>query len=374
MSNVNKRLLKEVEKRRENGNFRALALKNGLVDFSSNDYLGLSNNERLLSNIQEQYNNSGEGIGSTGSRLLSGNSSLHQALEFALARFFEGPEALLFNSGYTANLALISAIAQRGDTILYDQKIHACIKEGARLSKGKYYSFRHNDPKDLQRKLKNSTGNKFVVIESLYSMEGDFPPVLDIIELCRQHKAELLIDEAHTTGWLGSQGKGWVIEQKLARHFLARVYTFGKALGAYGACVVGSKELINYLINFSRPFIYTTALPPHTVVSINCALGFIEEQDMPGKILYERINHYLKVSKHLEIKGSYNEDSPIQWIKAIGNKQAISLSDHLAKNGYDVRPILSPTVPEGEERLRVCIHSFNSNQQITDLLTTIARL
>ncbi len=373
MSNVRQWLHKQLKKRQENGNLRTLKLTENLIDFSSNDYLGLSFNEQLLSSIRDACASPGWSIGSTGSRLLTGNSQLHLDLESKLAAFFQAPAALLFNSGYAANLALISAVPQRGDTILYDQAIHACIKEGARLSHANYHSFRHNDVGDLNQKLKRSTGNKFVVVESLYSMEGDTPPIKDIISLCRQFGAELFIDEAHTTGWAGSGGEGWIVAQQLSHEFLARVYTFGKGLGTYGACIVGSRELIDYLVNFARPFIYTTALPPHSLISINCALEFLKGLTSPGMRLKERIKYYLGQAEKIEVEKSLNIDSPIQWIMAKGNKNALALSDYLKNRGFDVRPILSPTVPEGKERLRVCIHSYNTEEEILNLISTIVK-
>ena len=371
MSNVQKRLLEQLEKRQKNRNLRTLKLIENLVDFSSNDYLGLSSNEKLMASIQESYAATGLSIGSTGSRLLTGNSQLHLELESKLAEFFGAPAALLFNSGYTANLALISTIPQRGDTILYDHSIHACIKEGARLSQANYLSFKHNDPDDLSRKLKRSTGNKFVVVESLYSMEGDAPPIRQFVELCKQFGAELFIDEAHTTAWSGPEGKGWIVDQQLTQEFLARIYTFGKGLGTHGACIVGSQELIDYLINFARPFIYTTALPPHSVISINCALEFLKGHTSPGALLKENISFYLQQAEKIKVEKSLNKNSPIQWIMTPGNKNALAFSDYLKTSGFDVRPILSPTVPEGKERLRVCIHSFNTNEEILNLISSI---
>jgi 8-amino-7-oxononanoate synthase len=371
MSNVRKRLLEQLDKRQKNRNLRTLKLIDNLIDFSSNDYLGLSSNEKLMASIQESYAATGLSMGSTGSRLLTGNSQLHLELESKLAEFFGAPAALLFNSGYTANLALISTIPQRGDTILYDHAIHACIKEGARLSQANYLSFRHNDPDDLSRKLKRSIGNKFVVVESLYSMEGDAPPIRQFVELCKEFRAELFIDEAHTTAWAGSEGKGWIVDQQLTQKFLARVYTFGKGLGTHGACIVGSQELIDYLINFARPFIYTTALPPHSVISINCALEFLKGHTSSGALLKEKISFYLQQAEKIKVEKSLNKNSPIQWIMTPGNKNALAFSDYLKTSGFDVRPILSPTVPEGKERLRVCIHSFNTKEEILNLISSI---
>jgi 8-amino-7-oxononanoate synthase len=293
-------------------------------------------------------------------------------LEVRLAEFFHAPAALLCNSGYTANLALISALAQRGDTVLYDKAIHACVKDGARLSNARCLSFRHNDLTDLDRKLSRSTGDRIVVVESLYSMEGDYAPIHEIIEVCRKYQAAIIIDEAHTTGWAGPNGGGWAVEHQLEGHFLARVHTFGKAMGVYGACVVGSGELIRYLINFARPLIYTTALPPHAAVSIDCVLSFLEQNLGTNVLLKQGINYYLELASDLSIERSLNRDSPIQWIRTGGNLRTADISKGLQARGFDVRPILSPTVPEGRERLRICIHSFNTRDEIKGLIEAIS--
>lgn len=372
MNNVPDRLLDQLKKREEQGNLRSLKLINFLIDFSSNDYLGLARNRQLRNSIVEANSKLELANGSTGSRLLTGNSSLQMDLELRLAEFFRAPAALLCNSGYTANLALISAIAQRGDTVLYDQAIHACVKDGARLSNARCLSFRHNDCADLDRKLSRSKGDKIVVVESLYSMEGDFAPIREIIEVCRKHHAAIIIDEAHTTGWAGPNGSGWVVEQQLEEHFLARVHTFGKAMGVYGACVVGSPELIRYLINFARPFIYTTALPPHAAASIDCVISFLEQKRVTNALLKEGINYYLELASDLTIERSLNRDSPIQWIRLGDNQRTVDISKSLQASGFDIRPILSPTVAEGKERLRICIHSFNTRDEIKGLVEAIS--
>ena len=366
-------MLQQLKKREEKGNLRSLTLKKGLVDFSSNDYLGLARNQDLYHAINEVINGAHRSNGSTGSRLLTGNSSSQMDLEAGLASFFQAPAALLFNSGYTANLALISTIPQRSDTILYDRAIHTCIKDGARLSNAKCLSFRHNDLGDLQRKLSVAEGNKFVVIESLYSMEGDYAPVEEIAEICRDHQAELFVDEAHTTGWAGPDGRGLVVQRRLQEEVLARVYTFGKGMGVHGACVVASQELIDYLINFARPFIYTTALPPHSVIAIKCVLSWLEQPKITRETLENRIEHYLTKASSLAMEKSLNPGSPIQWISTRGNERSINLSKELQSKGFEVKPILSPTVPEGKERLRICLHAFNTEQEITDLVRAISR-
>ena len=372
MNNVRDRLLQQLKRREDQGNLRSLKLKQDLVDFCSNDYLGLARNPDLQIDTAKRSEFMACANGATGSRLLTGNSALQMQLEEQLAGFFQAPAALLFNSGYTANLGLLSTIPQRGDTVLYDQAIHACVKDGARLSNAKCLSFRHNDLEDLKRKLLVSKGNRFVVIESLYSMEGDYSPIDQIAALCEAQQAALFIDEAHTTGWAGIQGRGLVVEHQLCHKFTARVYTFGKAMGVHGACVVGSRELIDYLINFARPFIYTTALPQHSVLAIQAALSILEQNQSNTKGLRKAIHHYLDRASSLTIDQSLNANSPIQWIATSSNRKSISLSNYLESQGMDVRPILSPTVPVGHERLRICLHSFNTEQEISDLVEAIS--
>ena len=372
MQNVPKWLHQKLYQRKEQGNYRTLKTSSNLVDFSSNDYLGLAKNQSLRSTITKATENRQLPNGATGSRLLTGNHPVYNQLEQHLADFFKAPAALLFNSGYTANMALISTVPQRGDTIIYDRSIHACIKDGSRLSTGKCLSFRHNDPEDLDRKLANSTGNKYVVIESLYSMDGDYPPADAILKVSRKHNAYIIVDEAHTTGWLGSGGSGWAVDRGIDEEIFARVHTFGKAFGLHGACVVGSQALIEYLINFARPFIFTTAMTPHSAVSIDCVLTLLKQEIASKEQLLKNIEYYLLQVSTLDCNKSANSNSPIQWIMTPGNQIAIKTSEHLRSNGFEVFPILSPTVPEGKERLRICLHSFNTRKQISALIQALS--
>jgi 8-amino-7-oxononanoate synthase len=374
MHNVPKWLQQKLENRQQQGNFRCLKIKSGLIDFSSNDYLGLARSSLLRERIAEATLREGLLNGSTGSRLLTGNQPIHQQVEEHLARFFQSPAALLFNSGYSANLALLSSLPQRGDTVVYDQSIHACVKDGARLGNAKCLSFRHNDSRDLERKLGNANGNKFVVIESLYSMDGDYPPIKSIIDICNDGGALLIVDEAHTTGWAGRDGSGWTINEDIHNSVLARVHTFGKGLGVQGACIVGSNELIDYVINFARPFIFTTAMAPREAVSIDCAISLLEKGVPEKEYLFNSIETYLQAASKLDVPKSLNGHSPIQWIMTPGNQKALSTSNYLQSSGFDVRPILSPTVPEGKERLRICLHSFNTETEILDLIQAIKHL
>ena len=303
--------------------------------------------------------------GATGSRLLTGNSIFTLSVENKLATIFKVEATLLFNSGYTANLAVLSSIPQKGDTILYDELSHACIKDGARLSLAKRYSFKHNDLDDLEKKIKISTGQLFIVVESIYSMDGDVCPLQEIASLAKKYNAVIILDEAHSTGVIGEGGSGLASLQGIEKEIDIRIHTFGKAMGVHGACVCGSQILIDYLINFARPFIYTTALPPHSVLSIACAFDYLADQPTLQTQLNKNITLFLEHTKKYTFIS--NNNSSIQSAIIPGNQSVKSAARKLLENGFDVRPILSPTVPAGKERLRICIHSFNTEEEIVKL-------
>ncbi|WP_109831238.1 aminotransferase class I/II-fold pyridoxal phosphate-dependent enzyme [Reichenbachiella versicolor] len=370
------KIFDKLEERKLEGSLRTLKNYSELIDFVSNDYLGLSRSEELFHNINKTssvYLN-----GSTGSRLLAGNQSSTTDLENKLAKLFNTEATLLFNSGYVANLALISTIPQRSDTIIYDSLSHVCLKEGAKLSKAQSYSFKHNDIEDLERKLNNATGEKFVVIESVYSMDGDKAEFGPIIELAKKHNAHLIVDEAHSTGMYGDQGQGLVCDLGIETEFFARVYTFGKAMGVHGAAIAGGQQLIDYLINFARPFIYTTALPPHSVKSIDEAFKYIESHNHLQQTSQDKISLFKKTfeEKIGDSDSCYKMDSntPIQPIVVPGNERVKFISSELQSLDFDVRPILSPTVKKDSERLRISIHTYNTDQQIIELVEKLSSL
>ncbi|MEQ9290290.1 MAG: 8-amino-7-oxononanoate synthase [Cyclobacteriaceae bacterium] len=370
-------LLTKLQERKTSGNARRLTSGAGLVDFVSNDYLGLARSEELFRKISS-YDYSGiiNKNGSAGSRLLAGNSPEHEQLESKLANIFEAESALLFNSGYSANLALVSSIPQKGDTILYDSLSHVCLKEGAWLSKADSISFRHNDLEDLESKLKRARGTIFVIIESVYSMDGDLVPIKDIINLAKGYGGHLIVDEAHSTGVNGKDGAGLVCEMGLAHEFLARVYTFGKGMGVHGACICGGAALIEYLVNFGRPFIYTTALPIHGVFSIDAAFDYLKDHIQLQSLLRDNIRFFN--SRYDEVLGKdsswikpYSETA-IQPIIIPGNDRIKEVANELQKVGLDVRPVLSPTVKAGTERLRISLHTHNTQKQIEKLIQALA--
>ncbi|MEQ8471214.1 MAG: 8-amino-7-oxononanoate synthase [Marinoscillum sp.] len=354
-------LLDKLDERKKRGNLRQLKPTSNLIDFVSNDYLGLSQNEALSHRIKTRLHSESIPNGGTGSRLLSGNHGWYHEAEEMLTKVLKSESVLLFNSGYAANQALVSAVADKGDTILYDLLSHVCLKEGAWLSRADSIAYRHNDLEDLESRLKRVRGRCFVLTESVFSMDGDIAPLEDIINLCEQYGAYLIVDEAHSTGALGEGGGGMLVEERLQDRVFARVYTFGKAMGVHGACVAGSQILTEYLINFGRPFIYTTSLPPHSVISITESFKFLGEH----MSLQDELKS--KISLFQSNWASAKSNTAIQPVMIGNNEKARKISSDLQLVGYDVRPILSPTVGAGTERLRISLHVHNDDQQILSL-------
>lgn len=376
--NIQQKLTEKLATREEQAILRRLSIDHNDIDFLSNDYLGLARSPVLRENIQNAFNELLDATnGATGSRLLSGNTTYAEDLEADLARLFLGESALLFNSGYTANLALLSSVPQRGDTIILDELAHACMKEGARLSYAQKLSFRHNDLDDLEKKLEKSQGEVFVVVESVYSMDGDTVPLEAILRLCQTYKANLIIDEAHSTGIWGRKGNGLVCGLGLEKEVFASVYTFGKAMGVHGAAVVGSEVLIQFLINFARPFIYTTALPIHSLVAIRESFAYLGQNIQLQDQLKANIE-YFKSYAIPKFKAAgvdvIESSSAIQALVIPGVERVKKLAEMLQQKGFNVRPILSPTVKAGAERLRLCLHSYNTQEEMDSLAKEIFQL
>lgn len=350
----------QLAKRQTADNLRSLTLREPGIDFFSNDYLGIVTNQHLSGTATPTY-------GSTGSRLLSGNSTTATLLEQRLAKVHQAEAVLLFNSGYDANLGLLAAVANRHTYILYDELCHASILDGIRLSQAKAaYRFSHNDLTDLERKLNKyqHLGPMLIVVESLYSMEGSTAPLSKLVALTRKYDAGIIVDEAHATGVIGSNGYGAVQHYQLQESVMARIHTFGKALGCHGAVVVGSCLLINYLINFSRSFIYTTALPEHALQGAHLAYDFLEEHPEEIALLHQRIR-YFSENKRSNAYGFWKEsNSPIQSLLVAENTSTRRLVNHLEEKGIQAAAILHPTVPAGAERIRFCLHSFNTEAEI----------
>ena len=269
-------------------------------------------------------------------------------------------------------MGFFSTIPQKGDTILYDEYIHASIRDGIRLSFAKSFSIKHNDIDDLKQKLQFAQGNIYIAIESIYSMDGDEAPIKSIAEVCKPiQNTYIIVDEAHSTGIYGDKGEGLMCEIGMQNEVFARLHTFGKAMGAHGALWIIPPELKDYLINFCRPFIYTTAMPFHSVQHIKESILYLQDNTQHIHILKKRIKRFSDIMNAHHIQGYSSSTSPIQIIKIPGNDRVKQIAKILNDKGFDIRPILSPTVPNGEERLRVCIHSFNSPEEINNFAIAI---
>lgn len=352
-------------KRSKLGNLRTLKITQPIIDFSSNDYLGLARSPQLATSIFQEWEmhlSHLNGLGSTGSRLLTGNSIYAQELEEKIAEFHGYEAGLLFSCGYMANVGLLIAITNQESVIFFDAAVHASTHDGIRLSRAKAFPFRHNDLGHLENRLKScsSEGDCFICIESIYSTDGSMAQLPEISQLAREYKAHLIVDEAHAVGACGPKGRGLVAEHNLTAHVFAQVTTFGKALGTYGAIVLGNHVLKQALINFATSYIYTTALPFQTLAAIKCSYDLFHEMDQ------ER-DHLQKLIQTFRESNPSSSMSHIQSIPVEGNEAAKHAAQALVKQGFDIRPLLSPTVQRGHEVLRVCLHAFNTEDELAQL-------
>ncbi|WP_452220042.1 aminotransferase class I/II-fold pyridoxal phosphate-dependent enzyme [Lacinutrix salivirga] len=380
-----KKLQQKLDNRKAENSLRSLPLQNNLVDFSSNDYLGFSKNITIF-NAAHKYvvsNNMAQN-GATGSRLLSGNHSLYTSLETTLSSFYNSESALVFNSGYDANIGFFQAVPQRGDIILFDEYIHASIRDGIKMSDAKGYKFAHNNLKDLEQLLTryiqqdlNSHNQIYVVTESVFSMDGDSPDLKTLSELCKKHKTLLIIDEAHAIGVFGTLGCGLVQDLGLENAVFARIITFGKAIGCHGAAILCSEQLKQYLVNFCRSFIYTTGLSPHAIASVIQAYNqfFVLQnlQQNPIQELHNNISFFKSEVLRLHLNKHFiPSHSAIHCCIVSGNATVKFISEQFQQKTFSVKAILSPTVPKGKERLRFCLHSYNSQTEITKVLELLS--
>jgi len=353
---------KALAQRAEDHTYRTLSLSDeNLIDFTSNDYLGLLKNRK---DIPLEGITCGD-LGSGGSRLLGGNRSATEELEQFLADFHQSESALVFNSGYDANSGLLSTLPHRHDTILYDEYVHASMREGIRLADCKAFSFRHNDLDDLKDKLSRASGNVFIATESLFSMDGDSAPLPEMAELANQAGAYLIVDEAHAVGVIGTKGEGLVQSLDLQEKIAIRVVTFGKALGTFGAAVLCPRWVKEVLINYCRSFIYTTALPPVIIQTIK------DNYTLLPKMEAERchLRKLMQLFTHTDMPyPTLTGAGAIAGIVVADAQACRAFADHLRRNGMDVRAIVSPTVPQGLERLRICLHVYNTEAEVGRLL------
>lgn len=371
------KLADRLEKRRSQNALRSLGQCNRLVDFASNDYIGFSKSEMIFeATHQLLLNKNLKSNGASGSRLLSGNHELYTETEHYLARFHQAHSALLFNSGYDANLGFFSAVPQKGDLILYDELCHASIRDGIQLSNAKSFKFIHNDFEDLQRKITafrlvkgQENALIYIVTEAVFSMDGDCPLMEELVAIAQEQHCYLVVDEAHALGVFGERGQGLIEQLGLQEQVFARIVTFGKALGCHGAAVLGSEALKSYLVNFARSLIYTTGLSPHAVATIWIAYQQLEIDKKALQALSENIIFFNQQIKLLGVRPLFiRSKSAIHSAIIPGNEKVKQIAAGLQQNGFDVKAILSPTVPQGQERLRFCIHSYNSKEEISKVL------
>ena len=363
--NIESKLLDKLTTRKQTNSLRALQSSENLIDFCSNDYLGFSRNLKVKESNKQ---------GATGSRLISGNSSQFDLLESQISNFHNAESGLIFNSGYDANLGLFSCIADKGDTIIYDQYIHASIRDGIRLSNARSFAFEHNDIDALEKKLQQASGTILVAIESIYSMDGYEAPLEKIVAVCEKYNAQIILDEAHATGIVGGNGEGLAQSLNVESKLFARVHTFGKALGCHGAIILGSENLKQFLINFARSFIYTTALSEHSLNAIESAYNQLGNSTLERARLQSNIQLFQSLlSDELKSKLIQNT-SPIQCILLPGNKAVKTVENELQLRGFDIRAILHPTVEEGKERIRICVHSFNTLEEIKSCVESLEEL
>jgi len=339
------------------------------LNFCSNNYLGLANHPKVIEAAQAACKEFGAGSGA--SRLISGNLVLHEELESKIARFKGRESAIVFPTGYMANLGVITSLVDEKDTIIIDRLNHASIIDACRLSKAKLQVYPHKDTQALEKALQKSEKyqHRLIVTDSIFSMDGDIAPLAEIVRLARKYEAITMIDEAHATGVLGKTGRG--IEEYFGVEGEVDIVmgTLSKALGSLGGFVAGSTELIDYLINKARSFIYTTALPPSACAATIAALEIIEAQ--PELVDKLRINSRLLKGK-LAISSS--DDTPILPIIIGDPKKTMKISHLLFEKGYFISGIRPPTVPENESRLRITVSTTHSKEDLDCLASSLQEL
>jgi 8-amino-7-oxononanoate synthase len=354
------------------GRLRTLEPRRGF-DFASNDYLALAESPELRDAVERALER-GVPIGAGGSRLLRGNTSEHEALEADAASFFGAETALFFGGGFAANTAIFSTLPARGDLIVYDELIHASAHEGMRLSKAECCSVRHNDVQHIEDviqawRVDGATGQIWIAVESLYSMDGDRAPIDDLATMAARYDAMLVIDEAHATGVFGPSGRGLAAHLEGQENVIS-LHTCGKALGVMGALVLAPKSLRDFLINRARLFIYATAPSPLMAATVRESLDLIARSPQRIARLHDLITHAGR-EFHTKI-GLISSGSQIQPIIVGSDTRAVALADAMKAKGFDIRAVRPPTVPEGTARLRMTITLHVDEAKISALIAALA--
>jgi len=331
-----------------------------LLSFCSNDYLGLSADPRLAEAMREGTRV--YGVGSGAAHLINGHSYAHHALEEELAEFLGTERALLFSTGYMANLGVLSALLDRGDTLLQDKLNHASLIDGARLSRAKLKRYLHCDIDSLSRMSKGAEGQLLIATDSVFSMDGNVAPIAKLATLSAELDAALMVDDAHGFGVMGERGRGAVHAAGLSmQHVPIYMATLGKAIGTAGAFVAGSSDLIETLIQHSRPYIYTTAMPAAVAEATRASLKIVAEESWRREHLMQLVEHFQKGAKSLGLHLG-DSVSPIQPILLGDSSTALVWQESLLQQGILVTAIRPPTVPKDGARLRI---TFSANHQLT---------
>ena len=340
------------------------------LDLSSNDYLGLATHPPLVQRLADAVTR--DGCGSTGSRLLRGHRESFTAIERQFAAFKRTDRSLYFSSGYLANLAVLSTLPEAADVVFSDARNHASLIDGMRLSRARRVVFPHGDVDALSRLLAedHGPGERFVVVESLFSMDGDFAPLAEYASACRRTGALLVVDEAHAVGVYGDDGSGLIRATGIADDVLVSVNTAGKALGVAGAFVAGPAWAIDYLEQRARPFVFSTAAPPALAAALEAALDIVSAEPERRQRLHSRVG-FLR-TRLAEIGIALSPDAS-QIIPVIvgGNEEAVRLATALQHQGFDVRAIRPPSVPAGTARLRISVNAMLSEDELEQFVRTL---
>ncbi|PKM21388.1 MAG: 8-amino-7-oxononanoate synthase [Gammaproteobacteria bacterium HGW-Gammaproteobacteria-14] len=347
------------------------AIINGcrLLNFCSNDYLGLANHPQVVAAFKRAADQFG--VGSGASHLVCGHSHYHHALEEQLAAFCGRPRALLFSTGYMANLAVIQALVGKGDAVFEDRLNHASLIDGGLASGARFRRYRHADADSLTSQLASvTTGRKLVVTDGVFSMDGDIAPLSQLAAVCDQHRAWLMVDDAHGFGVLGSQGGGCVAAQNIQQQVPVLMGTLGKSFGTFGAFVAGSDELIETLIQFARPYIYTTALPPAVAAATLASLERVQQDHFRREKLDMLIARFRQGAEQKGFK-LMPSSTPIQPLLIGEDEQALRLSQQLREKGFLISAIRPPTVPEGTARLRITLSAAHETEDIDRLIEAL---
>ena len=340
-----------------------------LINFCGNDYLGLASHPQLVAAFKKAADEFG--VGSGASHLVCGHSHYHHALEEQLAAFCGRPRALLFSTGYMANLGVIQALVGKGDAVFEDRLNHASLIDGGLASGARFRRYQHADVRSLASQLSDSDAHrKLVVTDGVFSMDGDVAPLAALADVCEQHQAWLMVDDAHGFGVLGEQGGGCVADQGVQRRVPVLVGTLGKAFGTFGAFVAGSDELIETLIQFARPYIYTTALPPAVAAATLASLTLLREENWRREKLRSLIDRFRDGAAQ---RGFQLMDSttPIQPLLIGADGAALALSQRLRERGFLISAIRPPTVPEGTARLRITFSAAHEPDDIDRLIDAL---